>query len=82
MLGTIAQDIIGLSLQQIILNNRPANVPVLNLALAAEQIMHTSPEIAAVVSCRYKFIIHVTANSFQRNSASFNVQTVEAYYPD
>jgi hypothetical protein len=45
-----------------------------NLAVAASQIRHTSPERVVVVNARYKFLLHV------RNT-SFDVAALEASYP-
>ena len=79
--GRVAQNIIGVSAQQTILNNSPSDVPVTNLALAATQIRHAPPELASIVSCKYKFVVYITANSFRRNWASFKVLAVESYQP-
>ncbi|CAM0911466.1 unnamed protein product [Alopecurus aequalis] len=78
--GRIAQDIIGVSPQRTILNNYRGDVPVTNLAIAAIQISHTPPELGAIMSCKYKFLIHVTANSFAWRWPSFNVGGIAAYY--
>ena len=81
LFGRIAQGIIGVSPQQVVLDNCPTDVPATNLALAATQIRHTPPELAAVVSYKYKFLIIVKANSFHEGWAKFDVRAVEASYP-
>jgi hypothetical protein len=82
LIGRVAEAIIGASPRQIILNNYPSTEPITDLAAAAAQISHTPPEISAVVSCGYKFLIHVTADSFHGRWASFKVCAVEALAAD
>ena len=75
LIGDIARHIIPSSPQQTVLNNYQGILPVTNLAIAATQISHTPPELAAITSRRYKFLVQVTADRFQGSSTSFHVHS-------
>jgi hypothetical protein len=80
--GRVAEAIIGASPRQIILNNYANAEPITDLAAAAAQLTHIPPKIEAVISCSYKFVIHVAINSFRGKWASFDVSGFEALAED
>jgi hypothetical protein len=80
LFGKVAENVVGIPPQQAVLNNYHSDIPITNLAIAAANI-HTPPEVAAVVSWKYRFLLYVTNNSFTGNWASFDVHSVEAAYP-
>jgi len=48
--GKLAQNLVGLSAQQLILNNLRADIDRIDLVTADATITHTPPELAAIVN--------------------------------
>ncbi|KAM0887152.1 hypothetical protein ACQ4PT_029236 [Festuca glaucescens] len=81
LFGRVAQNFIGVSPQRVIQNNHRGATPIDYLDVAASQIVHTPPELAAMLNARYKFVVHVGDNNLQGNFPCFNVLAVEGRYP-
>jgi hypothetical protein len=81
LFGKVAETVVGISPEQVILNNYRTAVPITSQAIAAAGLSVTPPEIAAIVSWKYRFLIYVTNDTFTGKWASFHVQAVEAAYP-
>lgn len=77
VVGRIARDLVGVPIQQLILSNYHGGVPIANLAVAATQIAHTPPELAAIANATYRFFVGVNSAHFNGEWASFNVLAVE-----
>lgn len=80
MAGRTARNFIGVPAAQVVINNYQGDGPITNLAVAAAQIPHTPPELAAVLNGTYRFFLYVAHNNFERTWATFNVLAVEARY--
>jgi hypothetical protein len=80
LFGKVAENVVGIPPRQTILKNYHSDIPITNLAIAAAGI-RTPPEVTAVVSWKYRFLLYVTTNSFTGNFPSFDVHSVEAAYP-
>jgi hypothetical protein len=79
--GRVARNLVGIPVHQVILNNYRGDMPIANLFVAASEIQHTPPELAALVNTTYRFFVYVGNNDFERNWASFNVLAVENTFP-
>jgi hypothetical protein len=60
LFGKVAETVVGISPEQVILNNYRSAIPITSLAIAAAGLSHTPHEIAAIVSWKYRFLIYVT----------------------
>ncbi|KAM0862717.1 hypothetical protein ACQ4PT_045087 [Festuca glaucescens] len=79
--GNTAETIVGLSVYEIIKNNRHADSSVINLAVAASQIRHIPAEFGHLTSMLCRFVVNVSAKSFCGTWPSFMVSSIESHEP-
>uniref|UniRef100_A0ACD5W8Q5 Uncharacterized protein n=1 Tax=Avena sativa TaxID=4498 RepID=A0ACD5W8Q5_AVESA len=81
LFGSLATQMIGTPIQQVIECNQPDDIPVFNYEHAAEEVRFPPPEVSKILSCKYRFVVSVTEGSFHKMQPSFMVRKVEAVFP-
>ena len=81
LFGRLAEQVIGVSIHQLIRHNQPVRHPVLNDAIAAARVRFPPPEVSTKLGNRYRFVAGVTRESFLKPQTSFTVHKVEAIFP-
>ena len=79
LIGQTAQQLIGATALHVVGNNQPDNEPVNNVYHAASQMIFPPKEFKSLCSMRFKFVVHVTSDSFKSRHPTFHVQQIKDY---
>jgi len=64
LFGSLATEMIGSHIREVIEHNQPTDHPIVNYETAAQRVRFPPPEVSKILSCKYRFVMSVSEGSF------------------